>query len=202
LARVPVRRLAIASVIATVLGALVAPALAKAPTPGTGAPLVFPARVGSSNRLPPGLYPAKALASGKASVHGLNCYPVEGFKSLANDRYVAAELGYGVRYPKQNGYAMLRARATHVGPWEEFQFCNVPDNPRLWAIFSHANDKWVAAEFGYPQPDKGMLRARAGHIGGPREHYGIGCIRGGGGSFVFVSYGEAPVLYYVAAEIG
>jgi hypothetical protein len=34
-----------------------------------------------------------------------------------------AQLDYGVAYPRHNLYAMLRANATHVGSWEEFQFC-------------------------------------------------------------------------------
>jgi hypothetical protein len=46
-----------------------------------------------------------------------------------------------------------------------------------------------------------MLRARATSVG-PWEQYLIGCIEGGGGSFVILSYAEAPVLHYVTAELG
>jgi hypothetical protein len=35
--------------------------------------------------------------------------------SLANNLYVSAELGYG-----GGDYAMLRARASAIGPWERF----------------------------------------------------------------------------------
>jgi hypothetical protein len=108
------------------------PTGAKATPPGTGAKLVLPARVGSSIKPPAGTYLAKAPPRGTAvpllvpagvrwsnrvaSTHGLECEPVEGFKSTANDRYVAAELDYGpLKYPRQNLYAMLRARATRVG---------------------------------------------------------------------------------------
>ena len=111
----------------------------KPEAPGTGAPLLLAADVGSSITPPAGLYPAKppapdegvplhvptGVGSGNtaASAQGLDCYPVQGFKSEANDRYVVAQLDYGIAYPRHNLYGMLRAHATGVGPWERFQFC-------------------------------------------------------------------------------
>jgi hypothetical protein len=158
-------------------------ASAKAAASRTGAPLV-PAGVGSSNTA--------------ASAHDLICYVRQGFKSEANGKYVAAELNYGVRYPKHNGYAMLRARADHRGPWEEFQFC-YDKATKLWSIRSDANHMWVAAETGYPFADQGMLRARADEVRGPREEYRIECIKGEIGVFAIIS---AANDRYVAAEIG
>ena len=135
---------------------------AKAPAPGTGAPLRVPAGVGSSNTA--------------ASAHGLVCYGVQGFKSEANSRYVAAELGYGpFKYPRQNLYGMLRARATTVGAWEKHQFC-YDEHTKIWWIFTNANGRWASTEMNYSGNDKYMLRARAESIG-LYEQYRIDCIK-------------------------
>ena len=128
----------------------------KPEAPGTGAPLLLPADVGSSITPPAGLYPAKPPAPGEgvplhvptgvgsgntaASAQALDCFPVQGFKSEANDRYVVAQLDYGIAYPRHNLYGMLRAHATGVGPWERFQFCN-NRGTNLWSIYSNANGR-------------------------------------------------------------
>jgi hypothetical protein len=39
-------------------------------------------------------------------------------QSVANSLWVSAELGFGVATPD---YAVFRARATVIGPWERFQ---------------------------------------------------------------------------------
>lgn len=152
---------------------------AKAPAPGKEAPLLVPGGIRSSN-------PA-------VRAHDLDCYPVQGFKSAANDRYVAAELGNG-HYP-----GMLRARATHVGPWEEHQFCH-ERGTNYWSIFTNANDRWAITQINYRGPKiyQNMLRADARSIG-PWEQYQILCIAGTHGSFVIWS----PVARrFVAAELG
>jgi hypothetical protein len=131
-----------------------------------------------------------------ASAQGLDCYPVEGFKSEANDRYVVAELDYGIAYPRHNLYGMLRAHATAVGPWEKFQFCH-DKATNLWSIFSNANHRWVATQLDYPGRDKYMLRAQATGIG-PWEQYHMTCVVGGKGKFVIYSYASKR---YVAAEL-
>ncbi len=204
-------------VLLAVLGALpveagTAPTATKARAPGTGAPLRVPTDVGSSITLPAGLYPAKPPAPGEgvplrvpvgvgsgniaASAQGLDCYPVEGFKSEANDRYVVAQLDYGIAYPRHNLYGMLRAHATAVGPWEKFQFCH-DKATNLWSIFSNANHRWVATQLDYPGRDKYMLRAQATGIG-PWEQYHMACVVGGKGKFVIYSYASKR---YVAAEL-
>jgi hypothetical protein len=85
----------------------------------------------------------------------------------ANGLYVTAELGYTGTENGMQIYGMLRARATSVGPWEEFQ----TDNEALKA----ANYLYVTAELGYTGTYNGMalagmLRARATSIG-PWEQF-------------------------------
>jgi len=88
-------------------------------------------------------------------------------RSEANGLYVSAELGYTGTENGMQIYGMLRARATSVGPWEEFQ----TDNEALKA----ANYLYVTAELGYTgtyngMALNGMLRARATSIG-PWEQF-------------------------------
>lgn len=158
----------------------------KAAAHGTRAPLLPPTRVGSSNTA--------------ASPHGLHCYPVQGFKSVANDRYVTAQLDYGHPFSRPNLYAMLRAaHATAVGPWEKFQFCHVPERAAVtYSIFSDANKKWVSTEIGYGGRDRDMLRARSSTVGA-WEEYRILCILGQPGYFTIIS---DAARRYVAAELG
>jgi hypothetical protein len=184
----------------------------KPEAPGTGAPLLLAADVGSSITPPAGLYPAKppapdegapphvptGVGSGNtaASAQDLDCFPVQGFKSEANARYVVAQLDYGpFQYPRQNLYAMLRANATHVGAWEKFQFC-YDKSTDFWSILSNANGRWAVAELDYPARDQYMLRANATGIG-PREQYRIFCISGTQGAFTIKS--AANERYVTAA---
>jgi hypothetical protein len=91
------------------------------------------------------------------------CWGVNGndanlaIRSLANGRWVSAELGYG-----GGRYAMLRARATRIGPWETF-------NGAL-GLRNNTNWRWVTAELGYGGGLYGMLRARGDHYG-PWEQF-------------------------------
>ena len=146
-------------------------------------PLHVPTGVGSGNTA--------------ASAQGLDCYPVQGFKSEANDRYVVAQLDYGIAYPRHNLYGMLRAHATGVGPWERFQFC-YDKRTNFWSILSNANGRWAVTQLDYPFGDKYMLRANATGIG-LWEQYRIFCISGGNGAFEIYS---AASDRYVAAELG
>jgi hypothetical protein len=82
----------------------------------------------------------------------------ETIRSVANGRYVSAELGY-----TGGNYGMLRARATSIGPWEEF-FTGMVD------IQSISNGLYVSAELGYTGGNYGMLRARATSVG-PWEEF-------------------------------
>ncbi|VWC52709.1 hypothetical protein BLA23254_08057 [Burkholderia lata] len=93
--------------------------------------------------------------------------------SLANQHLVSAELGYA-----GSDYAMLRARATAVGPWEQYTLCNYAGDG-YWTIQSQANGLYVSAELGYSGNQYGMLRARASVVG-PWEKFvfrscGLGC---------------------------
>lgn len=68
--------------------------LARVPPAGTGLPYRLP-------RLRPN--------------DAVGCYDHDSILSAANGRWVSAELGY-----TGGNYAMLRARATAVGPWEQY----------------------------------------------------------------------------------
>ncbi|TDC81665.1 hypothetical protein E1193_14220 [Micromonospora sp. KC606] len=77
--------------------------------------------------------------------------------SQANGQFVAAELNYG-----GPSYAMLRARASQVGPWERFILNNTFNT---FSIQSEASGLFVTAEIGYSGSSNGMLRARSGSVG-------------------------------------
>ena len=83
-------------------------------------------------------------------------------KSLANNRYVTTEINYNGAY---NG--TLRAAATTIGPWEQYTLAYLGGNGLnpYYALQSDANALWVSAEFGYPSPSTGVLRARSTSIG-------------------------------------
>jgi hypothetical protein len=103
------------------------------------------------------------VAAGAA--HAASCTPDFRIKNLANGQYVSVELGYtGAEY------AMLRARATSVGPWERFiiQFVQYPE----FKMVANANTLYVSAELGYSGSWYGMLRARAS-TAGPWEKWTV-----------------------------
>jgi DNA-binding Lrp family transcriptional regulator len=110
---------------------------------------------------------AIALAAGALVVvaspaSAVSCNPNLAFFNNANKKWVSAELGYTGDY-----YGMLRARATSVGPWETFTFCNWGT---YYTLQSNANHKYVSAEVGYYGRWNGMLRARADSVG-PYERF-------------------------------
>jgi hypothetical protein len=88
------------------------------------------------------------------------------FRSRANGRYVSAELGYG-----GGNYAMLRARARAIGPWERYDLYR-NNRTGAWSIRSRANGRYVSAELGYGGGSNATLRARAGGVG-PWEQFNI-----------------------------
>ena len=70
------------------------------------------------------------------------CYGTDSILSDANSNWVSAELAYW-----GDGYAMLRARASSIGAWEQYSLvCNT--NGSL-SIRSNANGLYVSAELGY-----------------------------------------------------
>ncbi|MBV9713201.1 MAG: hypothetical protein JO011_20045 [Ktedonobacteraceae bacterium] len=94
--------------------------------------------------------------------------------SLANSKYVAAELGY-----TGGNYAMLRActASNSIGPWEQFFLytlngCNPVTTNCQSLILSAANNKLVSAELGYTGGNYAMLRARTDpNKAGPWEQF-------------------------------
>jgi hypothetical protein len=89
-------------------------------------------------------------------------------QSLANGRFVSAELSYSGAY-----YGMLRARASTVGGWEQFQL--IPLGESWFWLKNLGNGLLVSAELAYTGSDYGMLRARTdpnGFVGG-WEQFGI-----------------------------
>ncbi len=74
--------------------------------------------------------------------------------STYNNRFISTELGYSGAE-----YAMLRARAETVGPWELYQLCK-SNETGLWSIWSNAALRWVTAEIGDPGEMYGMLAAQ------------------------------------------
>jgi hypothetical protein len=93
--------------------------------------------------------------------HGLRYY----IRSQANRRYVSAEVRYS-----GDDRGMLRARATGVGPWEEFTIRGTSTGATY--LWSQANRRYVSAEVRYSGDDRGMLRARATRVG-PWENFGF-----------------------------
>jgi hypothetical protein len=97
-----------------------------------------------------------------AAESSFKCTEPGSWYSSANGLYISAEIGMS-----GNWWGMLRARATSVGPWERFQFCEYESGiyAGVWSIWSNAAERWVTAEFGYTGGEYGMLRARATGIG-------------------------------------
>ena len=86
--------------------------------------------------------------------------------------YVSAEFGWD-----GHGGGMLRARATAIGPWEEFVQC---DYGSYW-VFEAAGAStitFVSTEKEYVQGDYGMLRARTSEVG-TWEQYTLVVVRSG-----------------------
>jgi hypothetical protein len=86
----------------------------------TAAHMPAPALVHAA-ALPRGLRPALRPTAGKPRsgrirpLDSVACYDGDSILSAANGRWVSAELGY-----TGGNYAMLRARATAIGPWEQY----------------------------------------------------------------------------------
>jgi len=96
------------------------------------------------------------------------CYDQQSIMSQENLDWVSAELGY-----TGSNYAMLRARATTIGPWEKYDLC-YDSTGGYWYIVSDANGLYVSAEFGYPGDTYAMLRARSTSVG-PWEKFTLTC---------------------------
>ena len=98
---------------------------------------------------------ARAGVSDPTAAHTtFNC----NIRSKSSGKYVTAE----VTYPGALNGA-LRARATRIGAWEQYQCIAVGTDS--WVIKSRASGKYVSAELDYPGALNGALRARATRIG-------------------------------------
>jgi hypothetical protein len=176
-----------------VLGTLLTLAtLAWAPTAASAAPVATGTRAGPVGA--PVSILAQATAQRQAMAHALaatSCLadPVT-IRSTSNGRYVSAELGYG-----GSSYAMLRARATAVGPWEKFYLCwGDGYSADQWALLAAGNADYVSAELGYTGSSYAMLRARATALG-PWEKFRW--LTNGNDELLSVQNGR-----YVSAELG
>jgi len=142
------------------------------------------------------LFGVTATPSSAAGFPISNCRQHVTIRSVANGRYVTAEVDDGGGY---NG--MLRARATVVSTWEKFTVCLVGGNQRCCiAIKSEANGKWVSAEFGYSGSNFGMLRARASTIES-WEVFVCGMTGPTAKSVMFLNGPKPITSYWVAAEL-
>jgi hypothetical protein len=99
----------------------------------------------------------RVRAEARVNALAQTCYIVYLY-NVGLGRYVSAELDYS-----GSSYAMLRARATAVGPYERFNYCW--DSAGFAAFQSRANGKWVAAEMDNVGSSYAMLRARSNSIG-------------------------------------
>jgi hypothetical protein len=95
---------------------------------------------------------------------GTHSSVVHSLSFTANGRYVSAEMAY-----TGDNSAMLRARATAIGPWERYALFHNRRTGR-YALFSKANLRFVSTELGYTGGSYAMLRARATAIG-PSEQF-------------------------------
>ena len=103
--------------------------------------------------------PVAASATGVFTASATECGAPGYIQSKYSGLYVSTELGFS-----GNLYAMLRARAATVGPWEYYQLCYNRETAH-WAIWADANSRWVSAELGDVGGQYGMLRARASSVG-------------------------------------
>lgn len=127
-----------------------------------------PPRAGTGLRVLRGLRGLRPEIAGDT----IGCFDQESILSAANNLWVSAELGYGGA-----NYAMLRARASVIGPWEQFALC-YDYTAGFWYIVSDANSNAVSTELGYGGGSNGMLRARASVVG-PWEQYVLSCTSAG-----------------------
>ncbi|MEU8662945.1 fascin domain-containing protein [Actinoplanes philippinensis] len=173
-----VRRLAAVPVGILLLASLAEPAGASGSTailtpPGAGSPVLERMRHDV------------AAATGAADVP---CWHDLTIKSIANGRYVSAEIGWD-----GGDYGALRARAATPGKWEKFIVCRDAATG-VTRIRAQANNDFVSAELDYDGARYGMLRAQADKVGGWERYYSNSAP---GGQFSFYT---RDTKRWVAAE--
>jgi len=112
-------------------------------------------------------------------------------RSIANGRYVSAELGY-----TGSNYAMLRARASSQGTWETYSAFHYNSDNQI-GFYSTANFYWVSTEIGYTGSNYAMLRARQSGARGLWEDYNL--VDNADGTYSLQSQANG---LYVSAELG
>jgi hypothetical protein len=118
----------------------------------------------------------------------------DALEANANYDYVSTELGYGGSY-----YAMLRARAYSIGPWEQYSLGDSNAGNGTWALRSLANDRYVTAEFGFGGSNYGILEAQAVVIDDWEKFY----LYQIGSQYAFQSFlPPNSTCCYVSTEIG
>jgi hypothetical protein len=121
----------------------------------------------------------------------VHCWSGVAIYSTANGRYVSTELGY-----TGGDHAMLRARSTSVGPWEQYIVCR-DDANGLTDMASQATGLDVSAELGFGGGRNAMLRARASSVG-PWELFTSSA--NPGGSYTWIASNANG--RFVSAELG
>jgi hypothetical protein len=130
----------------------------------------------------------KSVSPGAAAA-AISCSGPASLFSFGNSRWVSAELAYGAPHTGE-----LRARATGVGPWEQYDLC-FDSSDGTFQLFARGNSLWVSAELAYAAPNTGELRARATAIG-PWERFFIDDF----GSFITLTSAASGLV--VSAELG
>jgi hypothetical protein len=103
-----------------------------------------------------------AAAAGASEVP---CWHDITIKSVANGKYVSAEIGW-----EGGDYGALRARAVAPGKWEKFIVCRDADTG-VTKFRAQANNQFVSAELDYAGVRYGMLRAQAEKAAGWERYY-------------------------------
>ena len=156
------------------------------PTPATDTAAAPLSLIKAFTQLTSG-HAGKAISPDVAAA-AISCSGPATLFSFGNNRWVSAELGYGAPNTGE-----LRARATVVGPWEQYDVC-FDSSDGTFQLFSLGNNSWVSAELGYGAPNTGELRARATAVG-PWERFFIDDF----GSFITLTSAASGRL--VSAEL-
>jgi hypothetical protein len=134
---------------------------------------------------------AAQVASSGAATQAMNCDWNTAYTifSRVTGKYASTEIGYSGA-----DYAMVRARAAAVGPWELYISCY--DSALDYnAFISLENGNYLRAEVSYPGGSDGMVRA-AGTTAGVAEQFRIADAGSG-----WISIKSRITGHYVTTEL-
>ena len=120
--------------------------------PGPGQPTTAP---GQPTATPTPLPAIIRITSANMQQYSNGCSSDFQLQSADDGLYVSAEMGY-----TGNNYAMLRARAATVGPWERYNL-TYDTSTGTWSIQSLDNNLFVSTELSFTGNNYAMLRARS-----------------------------------------